>query len=203
MTKTAPTSNLAKIRLALWALVVIAGVVATVIFVVNPPQRPVGVFGGDFNLQSTAGGTFTQDDLKGTPSLIFFGYTFCPDVCPTTLAETAMWMQTLDLTAEDLRIIFVTVDPERDTVEALKAYLEIFDTPAIGLTGTVDEVENAKKAFGVYSAKVDDGSSTEYLVDHTASVFMMDAEGQYVSTISYGEQTETALGKIRRLLGRE
>ena len=195
------TSNMARLRMVLWGLVIVAGIAATVLYVFFPPQRPVGLFGGEFTLQSTRGGEFTQADLRGTPSLIFFGYTFCPDVCPTTLAESTGWRESLGLTEDDLRLIFVTVDPERDTVENLEQYLSIFGSPVIGLSGTPEQTEAAKKAFGVYSEKVEDASSTEYLVNHTASVFLIDADGQFEGTIAYGEQRDTALEKVRKLLG--
>ena len=85
-------------RIVLWALVVVAAIGATALYVFRPPQRPLGLTGQEFALASTKGGTFTQNDLRGTPSLIFFGYTFCPDVCPTTLAETTAWRAQLGLT---------------------------------------------------------------------------------------------------------
>lgn len=194
-------SGLMQLRMVLWGLVLIVGIGATVLYVFFPPERPVGLFGGEFALQSTAGGTFTQDDLRGTPSLIFFGYTFCPDVCPTTLAESTAWREALDLSPDDLRLIFVSVDPERDTIDSLTTYLAGFGAPVIGLTGIdMAAVEGVKKAFGVYSAKVEDASSTEYLVDHTASVFLIGEDGRFEGTISYGEARNTAIAKIRRLM---
>ncbi|UJQ95794.1 SCO family protein [Mariluticola halotolerans] len=195
------TSGLARLRFILWGLVVIVGLGATVLYLVRPPERPVGLYGGTFSLSATTGGTFTQNDLKGVPSLIFFGYTYCPDVCPTTLAESTGWRQRLNLTPDGLRIIFVTVDPERDTLEALTTYLSGFGGQVIGLTGTEAEVEATKKAFGVISEKVENESSTEYLVNHTASVFMIDADGRFDGTIAYGEPTDTALAKVSKLTG--
>ncbi len=193
------TSGLARLRFILWGLVVIVGLGATVLYLVRPPERPVGLYGGTFSLSATTGGTFTQNDLKGVPSLIFFGYTYCPDVCPTTLAESTGWRQRLNLTPDGLRIIFVTVDPERDTLEGLTTYLSGFGGQVIGLTGTEAEVEATKKAFGVISEKVENESSTEYLVNHTASVFMIDADGRFDGTIAYGEPTDTALAKVSKL----
>ena len=127
---------LARFRLVLWGLVLVAAVAATALFLLKPPASPLGVTGKPFTLTTTTGGTFTEQDLKGTPSLVFFGYTFCPDVCPTTLAETVVWKQELGITASDLRTIFVTVDPERDTREVLADYLGGFDPEVIGLVGT-------------------------------------------------------------------
>lgn len=194
--------NLRRLRLILWAAVIVAGIIATIIYFVAPPQQNIGVVGGNFDLQATTGAQFTQDDLKGTPSLVFFGYTYCPDVCPTTLSESTAWRSALGLTDDDLRIILFSVDPERDGVDHLATYLSGFSGSVTGVTGDIVEVEKAKKAFGVYSEKVQDESSTEYLVNHTASVFMLNADGGFEGTISYGEDTATAIEKVKKLTGR-
>jgi protein SCO1/2 len=187
-------------RIVLWVLVAVAAIGATALYMFRPPQRPLGVTGQEFALASTQGGTFTQADLLGRPSLVFFGYTFCPDVCPTTLAETTAWRAQLGLTAEDLRIIFVTVDPERDTAEMVKDYVEAFDQSVIGLVGSPEETEKAKAAFGVFSEKSGDVESEFYLVDHTALTFLIGADGSFEGTIAYEEASDTALGKIERLV---
>ncbi|WP_297107313.1 SCO family protein [uncultured Devosia sp.] len=187
-------------RIVLWVLVAVAAIGATALYVFRPPQRPLGVTGQEFALASTQGGTFTQNDLRGTPSVIFFGYTFCPDVCPTTLAETTAWREQLGLTPEELRIIFVTVDPERDTPEMVKAYVEGFDPNVIGLVGSEEETEKAKAAFGVFSEKSGDVEGEFYLVDHTALTFLIDSDGTFEGTIAYEEASDTALAKIERLV---
>lgn len=192
--------TLRNFRIVLWVLVAVAAIGATALYAFRPPQRPLGVTGQEFALNSTKGGTFTQNDLRGTPSLVFFGYTFCPDVCPTTLAETAAWRAQLGLTPKDLRIIFVTVDPERDTPEMVKAYVEGFDPSVIGLVGSLEETDKAKAAFGVFSEKSGDVDSEFYLVDHTALTFLIGADGRFQSTIAYEEASDTALGKIERLV---
>lgn len=196
----AQISGLSRLRMVLWGLVIIVGVGATLLYFIRPPERPVGLFGGTFTLQSTAGGDFTQDDLRGVPTLIFFGYTFCPEVCPTTLAESTAWRESLGLSSEELRLIFVSVDPKRDTIATMTEYLSIFGSPIIGLTGTDVEVEKAKKAFGVFSKISDDDSSTDYLIDHTASLFLLNEDGQFQGTIAFGEATQTALDKVKRLV---
>lgn len=192
--------TLRNFRIVLWVLVAVAAIGATALYAFRPPQRPLGVTGQEFALASTKGGTFTQNELVGTPSLIFFGYTFCPDVCPTTLAETTAWREQLGLTEEDLRIIFVTVDPERDTAEMVKSYVEGFDPSVIGLVGSLDETEKAKAAFGVFSQKSGDVESDFYLVDHTALTFLIDGDGTFEGTIAYEEASETARAKIERLV---
>ena len=196
----ATSRALRNFRIVLWVLVAVAAIGATALYMFRPPQRPLGVTGQEFALASTQGGTFTQADLVGKPSLVFFGYTFCPDVCPTTLAETTAWRAQLGLTAEDLRIIFVTVDPERDTAEMVKDYVEAFDPSVIGLVGDIEQTEKAKAAFGVFSEKSGDVDSEFYLVDHTALTFLIDADGSFQGTIAYEEASDTALGKIERLV---
>jgi len=192
--------TLRNFRIVLWVLVAIAAIGATALFMFKPPQRPLGVTGQEFALASTKGGTFTQADLKGTPSLIFFGYTFCPDVCPTTLAETTAWRAQLGLTPEQLRIIFVTVDPARDTLDMVKDYVEGFDPSVIGLVGDAEETEKAKAAFGVFSEKAGDVDTDYYLVNHTALSFLIKADGTFQGTIAYEEASDTALAKIKRLV---
>lgn len=217
MQQTANVS-LKKIRLALWVLVV-ATVGAILLFVLRTPAPSAVAFGGPFELQSTRGGTFSNHDLEGTPSLVLFGFTFCPDVCPMTLVNAASWRQSLELNESDVRIIFASVDPRRDTLEVMEEYVSAFGTPIIGLTGTLDQVEKAKLAFGVFSQEVSqnenisnssqagshagnhaaDAEQLGYDVDHTASVLMFDRAGEFMGTIALGENRDTALAKIQRL----
>jgi protein SCO1/2 len=187
-------------RIVLWVLVAFAAIGATALYLFKPPQRPLGLTGQTFEMASTQGGSFNERSLVGTPSLIFFGYTFCPDVCPTTLAETTAWRAQLGLSEEDLRIIFVTVDPERDTLEAVKSYVEGFDPSIIGLVGDQAATDATKQAFGVFSQKSGDVDSEFYLVDHTALTFLIKADGTFQGTISYEESSDTALAKIERLV---
>ena len=194
---TAP--GLARFRMILWGLVLVAAVGATLLFVFRPPSGPLAVTGKPFTLQSTAGGSFTEQDLKGTPSLVFFGYTHCPDVCPTTLAESAVWKAELGLTGQQLRTIFVTVDPERDGKDVLAEYLGYFPD-VIGLVGTQAETDAAKASFGVMAEKGAVDSTGFYLVNHTASVFLIKSDGSFQSTIAYGEAKDTAVAKIKRLI---
>ena len=187
-------------RIILWALVVVVGVAATAFFFLKPPARPVGVTGSPFAMSTTAGGTFTQNDLKGTPSLVFFGYTFCPDVCPTTMAELASYKKELGLGQDKLRTIFVTVDPARDTPQALKDYLGSFDPAILGLYGTADQTSAAKTSFGVFSENGTPDKDGNYAVNHTADVFLIGRDGQYEGTIAYGEDKASAEGKMKRLV---
>ncbi len=190
---------LQRFRLILWGLVVVAALGATALFILRPPTGPLAVTGRPFALESTAGGTFTEANLRGTPSLVFFGYTHCPDVCPITLAESAIWRERLALTDDQLRVIFVTVDPERDTKDVLAAYLSPFPG-AIGLVGTDEQTTDIKAAFGAASERTEPDADGYYLVNHTASVFLINRAGQFEGTIAYGENVDTAVGKIEKLL---
>ncbi|SHE47109.1 SCO family protein [Devosia limi] len=187
-------------RIVLWSLVVIVAVGATALYLFRPPTRPLGVTGQEFALASTAGGTFTQADLRGAPSMVFFGYTFCPDVCPTTLAEATALRAQLGLSPEDLRIIFVTVDPERDPIDVLKGYVEGFDPSIIGLVGDEAETANVKAAFNVFSEKRGEPGDPYYLVDHTALIYLIKPDGTFQGTISYEESKDMALGKLKLLV---
>lgn len=193
------SAALRRFRIVLWGLVVVAAIGATMLFVFRPPTAPLAVTGRPFTLESTAGGTFSEADLPGTPSLVFFGYTHCPDVCPTTLAESAVWKERLGLTDAQLRIIFVTVDPARDTRDVLAEYLSPFPG-TIGLVGTDAQTVEAKASFGVASETTEPDADGYYLVNHTASVFLINADGQFEGTIAYGENMDVAVGKIERLL---
>ncbi len=202
---------LARFRLVLWILVAIAAVLATVLFVFRPfsPQGPgtasccgpLANPGQNFTLAATSGDSFTREDFQGTPSLVFFGYTFCPDVCPTTLAEATAWRAAAGLSPEQLRIVFVTVDPARDTLDVLGNYLSAFDPSVVGLVGDDQETQAIKAAFGAYGERAEgDPNDPNYLVNHTASLFLIDKDGNFQGTIADGENSETALAKIRRLI---
>jgi len=191
--------SLSRFRIILWTLVVVAALGATALFIFRPPTAPLAVTGKPFALESTLGGTFTEASLKGTPSLVFFGYTHCPDVCPTTLAESTAWKEELGLTADQLRTIFVTVDPKRDTKEVLTDYLSSFPG-TIGLVGDDTQTAAAKASFGAASETTEPDADGFYLVNHTASVFLINKNGSFEGTIAYGEAKDVAVGKIRKLL---
>ncbi|WP_137151220.1 SCO family protein [Devosia sp. FKR38] len=197
----ATPKSLRAFRIVLWTLVAVVALGATALYLFRPPARPLGITGQEFALNSTRGGAFTQDDLRGVPSLIFFGYTYCPDVCPTTLAETTAIRAELGLTPDQLRIIFVSVDPERDTLDMLKSYVEGFDPSVIGLVGSsLEQTENAKAAFGVFSEKFGEPGDPYYTVNHTALTFLVKADGTFQGTIAYEEPKETAMAKVKRLV---
>ncbi|MCO4842875.1 MAG: SCO family protein [Yoonia sp.] len=153
---------------------------------------------GDYALTATDGTIFTQDTLKGSPSAVFFGFTHCPEVCPTTLGDVATWQDVLkEEDGKELRVFFVTVDPERDTAEMLGDYVS-WVPGVVGVTGSVEEVDKAIKSFLIYARKVplEDGG---YTMDHSASVLLFDDKGRLFEPIGYQEGDVRALDKIRRL----
>ena len=153
---------------------------------------------GDYVLAATDGGTFTEDALKGVPSAVFFGFTHCPDICPTTLGDIAVGRDVLGPEAEELRFWFVTADPERDTIDLLRNYVSW--TPGVtGATGSPEEVAKAIAAFRVYVNKVpfDDG---DYTIDHSALVLLFGRDGRFADVIRYQEPPEDAVAKLRLLL---
>jgi len=151
--------------------------------------------GGPFELVNQDGETVTQDTFKGKYMLAYFGYTFCPDVCPTELQVmgTAMDMMPGDV-AKEITPVFFTVDPERDTVEAIAEYVPYFHDRMVGLTGTVEQTTAAAKAYRVYYAKaIPEGEPEDtdtYLMDHSSFVYLMDREGQFVRHFNYGTSPE-------------
>jgi protein SCO1 len=153
---------------------------------------------GDYQLTTTEGAPFTQATLTGMPSAVFFGFTHCPDVCPTTLGEISVWQEELAADADRLRVFFVTVDPERDTAEVLKDYVGWLPN-TLGVVGSRAEIDKAIAAFRIYAKKVplSDGS---YTMDHSAYVLLFDEDGQFFEPIGYQEDPTRALAKLRRLL---
>ena len=155
--------------------------------------------GGPFTLVDVHGAAVTQRDFRGKPSAIFFGYTHCPDVCPTTLLDLTELMKALGADADKLHVAFVTVDPERDTPARLADYLSSFDPRIRGLTGTEAQIAAVAKAYHVYYARVPDGHGG-YAMDHSASVFLMNADGGFAGAMSFEEDAKTSLAKLERLV---
>ncbi|MCG6859543.1 MAG: SCO family protein [Salaquimonas sp.] len=193
-----------KIRIVAWVLVAFA--CAGIAYGLISQRMGKGIaelagakIGGPFTLERTDGSVITEKDLAGKPYAMFFGFTHCPEVCPTTLWEATGWMKQLGADADKFTLYFVTVDPERDTGEFMAEYLTSFDPRIVGLTGTPEQIEQIKKDYRVYARKVplDDG---DYTMDHTASMYLMHGDGSFAGTIAYQENGETALKKLRRLI---
>ncbi|MEO0356823.1 MAG: SCO family protein [Pseudomonadota bacterium] len=153
---------------------------------------------GDYALVTTGGDPFTERTLRQRPSAVFFGFTHCPEICPTTLADMSFVQEEMGLSPQDLAIYFITVDPERDTPAVLKDYVE-WVPGAQGVTGSPEDVQKAVSAFRAYSRRVplDDG---DYTMDHSAYVMLFDDRGRFFEPIGYQEDFDRTMDKIRRLL---
>jgi protein SCO1/2 len=194
------------VRILLVLSAFLAGLVLSlgVIVIVTSPTFTRGApqtaaVGGPFRLTDQDGRAVTEQDLKGRPSLVFFGFTHCPDVCPTTLFDISEIMRALGPDADRTRAVFITVDPERDTQGVLKDYLSSFDPHLTGLTGDPAAIATVAKEYRVYYKKVplDDGS---YTMDHTAIVYLMDKSGQFVSPFNMKRTPEVAAADLRPYL---
>ena len=156
----------------------------------------------DFRLTDHEGQPVGPATLVGRPTMVFFGFTFCPDVCPTTLSDISGWLDALGEDAGQMNVVFITVDPDRDTVEAMAEYVGYFHPAIRGWTGAQDQIARAAEGFRAsYERVPTDGG--DYTMNHTASVFLFDAAGGLVSTIDYHEPREFAVPKIRRALEEE
>lgn len=153
--------------------------------------------GGPFRLIDYNGKEVTQDDFKGQPVIMFFGYTHCPDVCPTTLFEVSELLRNYGL-GKKLQVLFVTVDPERDTPALLKGYLSSFNDQIIGLSGDREATEDVLKKYRVYSRKVA-GIGAEYSMDHTAMIYLLDRQMQFVQPLMI-EDPARAAQEIKRTM---
>jgi len=199
------TNTMKKLRVILWMVVVVAIIGVGALFWNQSQSKPSAGFDGPFELQSSLGGSFSRDDLADIPSLVLFGFTSCPDVCPATLAQMITWRDELDVDQNTLRLIFVSIDPDRDNREIMQEYLARFSTPIIGLTGSVDQVETAKLSFGVFAEKIIDPDASEeeqanYDMDHTASVLMFDRKGNFVRTLNFDDDMASIMNKINALI---
>ena len=192
-------------RIILWVLVGFA-LLAFAFLMLRPAPRPavqskpfeLSSVGGPFTLTGSDGKPFASSSLAGKPYAIFFGFTHCPDVCPTTLARMVRLRQQLGAGDRPFEILFVSVDPERDGPVEVGKYAELFDSPVTGLTGSPAQIEQVKKQFGIFSQKVPDGSGG-YSVDHTATVLLFDSTGAFTGTIAPEEKDPAALAKLKRI----
>jgi len=155
--------------------------------------------GGPFRLIDQNGNPITDADIKGRPFLVFFGYTHCPDVCPTTLFDVSEVMRALGKDADRAGALFVTVDPERDTPAVMKDYLSSFDPHLRGATGDRAAIDSAENAYRVYAKKVPTENG-DYTMDHTALVYLMDKQGRFVAPFSLKRRPEDAAADLRGYL---
>lgn len=154
--------------------------------------------GGPFTLVDDTGVQVSEADLKGKSTVMYFGYTFCPEVCPTTLTDLVQWMQMIGRDADRLNYVFVTVDPERDTPKVMHDYVSAFDPRIRGLTGTSEQIAKVTKEYGVYYKRIPT-SDGGYVMDHSAVLYMMDPNVRFVGVIAYQEDTAKAVAKLKKL----
>ena len=157
-------------------------------------------YGSKLSLPDQNGKVRTMADFKGKFTVVFFGYTQCPDVCPTTMAELAQVKKSLGKDGDRLQGVFITIDPERDTPELLKAYLTAFDPSFIALRGTLEQTAAAAKDFKVYYAKVPSKSADTYTMDHTAGSYVFDEAGRLRLFTKYGSGAEALAADLKNLI---
>jgi protein SCO1/2 len=155
--------------------------------------------GGPFQLTDQAGQTVTEKNLQGRPSLVFFGFTHCPDVCPTSLFEISEVLRAMGKDADRVNAYFISVDPERDTAAAMKDYLSSFDPHLKGLTGDPDAIAKVISGFRVYAKKVP-LKGGDYTMDHTALVYLMGRDGKFVAPFNLKRTPEEAAADLKRYL---
>jgi protein SCO1/2 len=193
-----------QVRYVLWALVAVVAIGVAILLLRPAPSNQTGPatvlsanFGGPFTLVGDDGKPFPSSRLNGKPYALFFGFTHCPDTCPTTLARLVKLRRETG-GDEAFNIVFVTVDPERDGPKEMGAYADAFGAPIIGLTGSPAQIDQVKKQFGIFSQKVPTGGG-DYTVDHTATVLLFDRNGKFVATLAPDEQDAPALDKLKRI----
>jgi protein SCO1/2 len=161
---------------------------------------PTPIPAPDFALTNAAGETVHLNDYEGKIVLLYYGYTFCPDICPTTLSELSKVQRELDDEGEKIQVLMVTVDPERDTPEKLEQYVTHFHPDFVGLSGTKEEIDAAGEGFGIFYEKEEGTEATGYLVNHTARVFVVDPQGNYQLSFAYGTPVEDIIHDLRLLM---
>ena len=192
------------IRRIAWAAIAALALAAGAVFLgFGPsgisPQAPLSAtIGGPFTLITHKGERLSSESLKGKPFAIFFGFTYCPDVCPTSLLDMTNLIKDLGPDATKMNYLFVSVDHERDTAEQLKSYLSSFDPAIIGLTGTATEIADVTRKYRAIYEKVP--TKDGYTINHTATTYLMDRDGKFAGSLAYQEKAEIALTKLRRLI---
>ena len=155
--------------------------------------------GGPFHLVDQEGKTVTDADLRGKWSLVYFGYTHCPDACPTALNDISIALDELGPKRAAVRPVFITVDPERDTSEVLKSYVTSFDAPILALTGTPEEIAQAAKGYRVYYAKHPEVGG-DYSMDHSSVIYVMDPQGRFTASFTQENSPEEIAERLKKLL---
>ena len=164
------------------------------------PRTSASAVGGPFTLTDQDGKQITDADIKGKPFLVFFGYTHCPDVCPTTLFDISEVMRALGPDADRTEALFISVDADRDTPAVLKDYLSSFDPHVRGATGNQAELDKVEKGYRVYAKKVPTGKDGDYSMDHSAIVYLMDKDGHFVAPFRLDRKPQASAAELRKYL---
>ena len=176
-----------------------AAIAAVVVFALPSGHTQPSAVGGPFRLLDQDGRQRTDADFRGKPFLVFFGFTHCPDICPTALFEMSEVLRRLGPDAANTAVLFISVDPERDTPEKLKEYLSSFHPRIVGLTGSPQEIAEVEKTYRVYAKKIPlDGGG--YTMDHSAIVYLMDKDGRFVAPFNLKRTADEAAADLRRRL---
>jgi protein SCO1 len=204
-----PASPRTPPRFALLAIVfagvlVIAAGVLLALALRETPRGAAGTalasaIGGQFQLIDQNGKPFSDANLKGKWHLVFFGYTHCPDACPTALNEMSLALDRLGIKRDEVGVVFITVDPERDTPDVLKAYVQSFDAPVVALTGSPEAVAQAAKAYRVFYAK-HPRADGDYDMDHSAVIYVMNPEGRFTATFTPDSSADAIVQRLQKLI---
>lgn len=202
-------SRYARLRVLLWALVgvVVLGFVAQWAWQNWSDRTPRtamesarDLISGEFALIDHTGAAVTDETYRGKWLVVFFGYTFCPDVCPTTLTTVSEAVDRLGAAASQVQPLFITVDPQRDTVDRMAEYVAAFDAGIVGLTGAPEQIEAAAASFRAYYAKASAANDSDYLMDHSALLYILDPNGRFAAFVSTGGDVEAIVAKLHGLI---
>jgi protein SCO1 len=182
---------------AICAALVFAATIGYVLTVVRGGAPSASLIGGPFKLTNGDGSVVTDANMKGEPFLVFFGYTHCPDVCPATLAEISDVLAKMP--GKPVKALFITVDPERDTAQAMKDYVSNFDSRIIGLTGDRQAIDQVEHAYRVYAKKAPQANG-DYTMDHSAIVYLMDSKGRFVEAFNLERKPEESAKELETYL---
>ncbi|MBV9150554.1 MAG: SCO family protein [Alphaproteobacteria bacterium] len=199
-----PTPRFALMAIALAGLLVVAAGVLLAMALRDGPRGVAGTalanaIGGPFQLIDQNGKPVSDAELKGKWQLVFFGYTHCPDTCPTALNEISLALDQLGKKRQDVEVVFITVDPDRDTPDVLKSYVQSFDAPIIALTGSPEAIKQAAKAYRVFYAKHPrpDG---DYDMDHSAVIYVMNPEGRFTASFTPDSTADAIVQRLQKLI---
>lgn len=197
-----------RFRIMIWvAIIIVAGVLGWLTLEMTRTRQDIaaGPYGVPFQLVAQDGKPITEQAFRGKPSAVFFGFTHCPEVCPTTLFELDGWLAKVDPDGKKLNAYFITVDPERDTPEIIGEYVSNVSKRIVGISGPPEKIADVIKGFRVYAKKVpldEKDPNGDYTMDHTASVFLLDSDGRFAGTIAYQEDPDVAVKKLQNLIKR-